>query len=109
MRGETPVALDLIEEEEAERVSELHQRETLLINMGVVNQVRQLLQSANHLTELINHSREQTNFPSHCRHDHKVCEQKNPVLKEWFTPKKKKILSLFTNPYDVSNLYNFLF
>ncbi len=84
LRGETPVALDLIEEEEAERVSELHQRETLLLNMGVVNQVHQLLQSANHLTELINHSREQTSCPSHCRHDHKVCEQKNPLLKGRF-------------------------
>uniref|UniRef100_A0A672QV28 Tubulin polyglutamylase ttll6-like n=1 Tax=Sinocyclocheilus grahami TaxID=75366 RepID=A0A672QV28_SINGR len=72
LRGETPVALDLTEEEEAERVSELHQRETLLLNMGVVNQVRQLLQSANHLTELINHSREQTSFPLHCKHDHKL-------------------------------------
>ncbi|KAL1264458.1 hypothetical protein QQF64_004813 [Cirrhinus molitorella] len=72
LRAETPVALDLIEEEEAERVSELHQRETLLLNMGVVNQVRQLLQSANHLTEFINHSHEQTSFPSHCRHDHKL-------------------------------------
>ncbi|XP_073684583.1 tubulin polyglutamylase ttll6-like [Garra rufa] len=72
LRGETPVALDLIEEEEAERVNELNQRETLLLNMGVVNQVRQLLQSANHFTELFNHSHEQTGFPSHCRHDHKL-------------------------------------
>uniref|UniRef100_A0A671MQ15 Tubulin polyglutamylase ttll6-like n=1 Tax=Sinocyclocheilus anshuiensis TaxID=1608454 RepID=A0A671MQ15_9TELE len=72
LRGETPVALDLTEEEEAERVSELHQRETLLLNMGVVNQVRQLLQSANHLTELINHSREQTSFPLHCKYNHKL-------------------------------------
>ncbi|XP_016392618.1 tubulin polyglutamylase ttll6-like isoform X1 [Sinocyclocheilus rhinocerous] len=72
LRGETLVALDLTEEEEAERVSELHQRETLLLNMGVVNQVRQLLQSANHLTELINHSREQISFPLHCKHDHKL-------------------------------------
>ncbi|KAK9965651.1 hypothetical protein ABG768_004728 [Culter alburnus] len=72
LREETPVALDLIDEEEAERISELHQRETLLLNMGVVNQVRQLLQSANHLTELINHSHEQASFPPHCRHDHKL-------------------------------------
>ncbi|XP_067286228.1 tubulin polyglutamylase ttll6 isoform X2 [Pseudorasbora parva] len=70
--GETPIALDLIEEEEAERVSELNQRETLLLNMGVVSQVRQLLQSANHLTELFNHSHEQASFPPHCRHDHKL-------------------------------------
>ncbi|KAL1258563.1 hypothetical protein QQF64_009140 [Cirrhinus molitorella] len=40
--------------------------------MGVVNQVCQLLQSANHLTEFINHSHKQTSFPSHCRHDHKL-------------------------------------
>lgn len=80
LRGETPVALDLIDEEEAERISELHQRETLLLNMGVVNQVRQLLQSANHLTELINHSHEQASFPPHCRHDHKVCEQNKKSL-----------------------------
>lgn len=72
LRGETPVALDVIEEEEAERVSELHQRETLLLNMGVVNQVRQLLQSANHLTELIKHSHEQASFSPHCRHEHKL-------------------------------------
>lgn len=81
MRGETPVALDVIEEEEAERVHELHQRETLLLNMGVVNQVRQLLQSANHLTELIKHSHEQASFSPHCRHEHKVCKQKKPILK----------------------------
>ncbi len=82
LRGETPVALDLTEEEEAERASELHQRETLLLNMGVVNQVRQLLQSANHLTELINHSREQFSFPSHCRHHHKYVSKKQG----WLTP-----------------------
>ncbi|XP_051530224.1 tubulin polyglutamylase ttll6-like [Myxocyprinus asiaticus] len=73
LRDGTPVALDLLEEEEeAERVSELHQRETLLLNMGVVNQVRQLLQSANYPTEPINHSHEQAYFPPHCRHDHKL-------------------------------------
>ncbi|CAM4710344.1 unnamed protein product [Leuciscus chuanchicus] len=72
MRGETPVALDVIEEEEAERVRELHQRETLLLNMGVVNQVRQLLQSANHLTELIKHSHEQASFSPYSRHEHKL-------------------------------------
>ncbi|KAI7792587.1 tubulin polyglutamylase ttll6 [Triplophysa rosa] len=72
LTGETTVALDLSEEEEAERVSELHQRETLLLNMGVVNQVRQLLQSANHTSEPINHLHEQARFHSHCRHDHKL-------------------------------------
>ncbi|KAG1954766.1 tubulin polyglutamylase TTLL6 [Pimephales promelas] len=72
LRGETPVALDVIEEEEAERLGELHQRETLLQNMGVVNQVRQLLQSANHLSELIKHSHEQASLSRHCRHEHKL-------------------------------------
>lgn len=72
LKDDTTVALDLSEQEEAERVSELHQRETLLLNMGVVNQVRQLLQSANHPSEPINHSHEQARFSSHCRHDHKV-------------------------------------
>ncbi|NP_001098994.1 tubulin polyglutamylase ttll6 [Danio rerio] len=72
VREETPVSLERIEKEEAERVRELQQRETLLLNMGVVNQVRQLLQSANRLTQCINHSHEQASFPPHCRHDHKL-------------------------------------
>ncbi|XP_055032964.2 tubulin polyglutamylase ttll6 isoform X1 [Misgurnus anguillicaudatus] len=83
-KGDTTVAFDLSEEEEAERVSELHQRETLLLNMGVVNKVRQLLQSANHPSEPINHSHEQFRFPLHYRNDHKLdpfaemsCKQKS--------------------------------
>ncbi|TRY55158.1 hypothetical protein DNTS_032648 [Danionella cerebrum] len=61
------VSPEQTEEEETERLSELQQREALLVNMGVVQQVRQLLHGANNPNECSNSS----SLPPYCRHDHK--------------------------------------
>ncbi|XP_049321096.1 tubulin polyglutamylase ttll6 isoform X1 [Astyanax mexicanus] len=61
--------LDVSEEEEVERVNGLLQRENLLRDLGVVDQVYRLFQDTQRQSDPAKHQQEQANFHSCNRHD----------------------------------------
>ncbi|XP_076856562.1 tubulin polyglutamylase ttll6 isoform X3 [Brachyhypopomus gauderio] len=65
----TSSALVVSEEEEVERISGLQERENLLRDLGVVDQVYQLLQDTQRPSDSTRRPYEQANFHSHSTHD----------------------------------------
>ncbi|XP_072524250.1 tubulin polyglutamylase ttll6 isoform X2 [Salminus brasiliensis] len=67
--GETSLVLDVSEEEEVERVNGLLQRENLLRDLGVVDQVYRLLHDTQRQFDPAKHPQEKASFHSRNRHD----------------------------------------
>ncbi|KAI4873474.1 hypothetical protein NFI96_009732 [Prochilodus magdalenae] len=67
--GDTSQAVDVSEEEEMERVNGLIERENLLRDLGVVDQVHRLLQGTQPQCDPTRHTQEAAHFHSHNRHE----------------------------------------